>query len=112
TGARFARRFKCEWAVANVECTHSFAPKITDEYKATLDKHMKLAKQLGAETVTLTGESVSGELAKYAKEKNITQIIIGHSGRTKLETFLRGSTVSKLLKKTKNISVYIVPNDL
>lgn len=112
TGARFARRFKCDWVVASVECTHSFAPKITPEYKAMLDKHMKLAKQLGAETATLTGESVSGELAKFAKEKNITQIIIGHSGRTKLETFLRGSTVSKLLKKTKNISVYIVPNDL
>lgn len=111
TGARFARRFKCDWIVVNVECTHTFAPKITAEHKATLEKHFKLAEQLGAETVTITGESVSGSLAKFANEKNITQIIIGHSARTKLETLLRGSTVSKLLKKTKNIAVYVVPND-
>lgn len=112
TGARFAGRFKCDWVVVNVECTHTFAPKITPEYRASLEKHFKLAEQLGADTATLTGESVSGELARFAYDKKITQIIIGHSARTKLETLLRGSTVSKLLKKTKNIAVYVVPNDL
>jgi two-component system sensor histidine kinase KdpD len=111
TGARFARRFKCNWIVVNIECTHTFAPQITLEHKAFLEKHFKLAQQLGAETITLKGESVSGELARFSAKKNITQIIIGHSARTKLETLLRGSTVSKLLKKTKNIAVYVVPND-
>ena len=111
TGARFSGRFKCEWFVVSVESTHTFAPKITPECKAAVENHFKLAQQLGAKTVALTGVSVSGELAKFANEKNITQIIIGHSARTKLETLLRGSTVSRLLKKTKNIAVYIVPND-
>lgn len=112
TGAKFAKRFKCSWIVVNIECTHTFAPRITPEHKALLEKHFKLAQQLGAEILTLTGESVSDELVKFASERKITQIIIGHSARTKLETLLRGSTVSKLLKKTKNIAVYVIPNDL
>jgi len=112
TGAKFARKFKCNWIVVNVECTHTFSPRVSLEHKEQLEKHFKLAKQLGAETETLVGESVSGELARFSSKKNITQIIIGHSARTKLETLFRGSTISKLLKKTKNIAVYVVPNDL
>lgn len=111
-GARIAKRYKCEWIVASVDCTHLFAPKLTLKSKEMLGGHFKLAKQLGAEIVTLTGKSVSGELAEFAREKHITQIIMGHSTRTKIETFLRGSTVSKLLKKAKNVEVHVIPNEL
>lgn len=110
-GARIARRYKCEWVVVSVDCTHRFAPKITPKQQEMLESFQKLAKQLGADVVTLTGKSVSGELTNFAHQRHITQIIIGHSRRTKLQTLLRGSTVSKLLKKTKNIEVHIIPND-
>ena len=111
-GARIARRYKCEWIVVSVNCTHVFAPKTTPKQLESLESYFKLAKQLGAEVVTLTGKSISGELAKFAHERHITQIIIGHANRTKLQTLLRGSTVSKLLKQTKNIEVHVIPNDL
>lgn len=110
-GARIAKRYKCEWIVVSVNCTHIFAPRPTAKSKEMIEAHSKLAKQLGAEYVTLTGKSVSGELTKFAKERHITQIIIGHSTRTKLETILRGSTVSKLLKKSKNIEIHVIPNE-
>jgi two-component system, OmpR family, sensor histidine kinase KdpD len=111
-GARIAKRYKCEWIVASVNSTHTFAPKTTPKLQESIDNHFKLAKQLGAEVVSLTGKSVSGELAKFADERHITQIIIGHATRTKLETVLRGSTVTKLLKKAKNIEIHVIPNDL
>lgn len=111
-GARIAKRYKCEWIVVSVNSTHTFAPKVTPKIQESLDNHFKLAKQLGAEVVSLTGKSVSGELANFAQERHITQIIIGHATRTKLETMLRGSTVTKLLKKAKNIEIHIIPNDL
>ena len=111
-GARISKRYKCEWTVANVNCTNLFAPRITERSQQMIESHFKLAKQLGAEIVTLTGKSVSGELAAYAQNKHITQIIIGHSTRTKVETLLRGSTVTKLLKKARNIEIHVIPNDL
>ena len=110
-GARIAKRYKCEWTVANVHCTHIFAPKMTPKHFELLESHYKLARQLGAEIVTLTGKSISGELAGYAYEKNITQIIIGHATRTKLQTIIRGSTVTKLLRRAKNIEIHVIPND-
>lgn len=111
-GARIARRYKCEWIVVSVNCTHFFAPKLTHKDWEMLENHHRLARQLGAEVVTLTGKSVSGELSKFAAERHITQIIIGHSSRTKLQTFLRGSTIDKLLKKARTAEVHVIPNEL
>jgi two-component system, OmpR family, sensor histidine kinase KdpD len=111
-GARIARRYKCEWIVVSVNCTHRLAPKMTPKQSEVLEGYYKLAKQLGAEVVTLTGKSISGELANFAHERHITQIIIGHASRTKAQTLLRGSTVTKLLKQAKNIEVHVIPNDL
>jgi two-component system sensor histidine kinase KdpD len=110
-GARIAKRYKCEWIVVSVNCTHFIAPKLTHKDWEMLENHYRLARQLGAEVVALTGKSVSEELSKFAAERHITQIIIGHSTRTKLETFLRGSTIDKLLKNTRTAEVHIIPNE-
>ena len=110
-GARIAKRYKCEWIVVTVNCTHLLAPTNSSEDTQKLQNYFDLAKQLGAETVVLTGKSVSGELLKFANERHITQIIIGHSTRTKLQTMVRGSTVGKLLKKAKNIELHVIPNE-
>ncbi|MGE5328664.1 MAG: sensor protein KdpD [Deltaproteobacteria bacterium] len=111
-GARISKIYRCEWLVVSVDCTHLFAPKLTRQNEKVLNSHFELAKQLGADVVTLKGKSISGELSKFAQERHITQIIMGHSTRTKLQTLLRGSTINKLLKKTKNIEVRVIPNDL
>lgn len=111
-GARIAKRYKCEWTVVDVKCTHFSAPKITKKDSEILESHYKLARQLGAEVVTLSGKSVSHTLAKYSEERHITQIVIGHSNRTKLQTFLRGSTVNKLLRLAKDVEIHVIPNDL
>ncbi len=110
-GAKIAKKYKCEWLVVSVNCTHRFAPKYTDKDRESLESHEKLAAQLGAEIIVLTGKSVSQELSKFAMSRHITQIVIGHSNRTKLETIVRGSTVNKLLKKTKDIEVHVIPNE-
>jgi two-component system sensor histidine kinase KdpD len=76
-----------------------------------LEGHFKLARQLGAEVVELTGKSISGELSKFAQDRHITQIVIGHSNRTKLQTLLRGSTIDKLLRKVRSAAVHVIPNE-
>ncbi len=111
-GARIAKKYKCEWYVVDIDCTNIFAPKPAEKDKRMLENHHKLAKQLGAYPITLKGKSISKELGGFANSKHITQIIIGHSKRTKLQTLLRGSTVSKLLRQTKDVEVHVIPNDM
>jgi two-component system sensor histidine kinase KdpD len=110
-GARIAKRYKCEWMVVNVNYTGSFAPKPNSKNHEMLESHFKLARQLGAEVVILTGKSISGELSRFAAGHHITQMIIGHSTRTKLQTFFRGSPIEELLKQNRSVEVRIIPNE-
>lgn len=110
-GSRIARKNRCEWHVVYVASTRKTEKKLSKRDTDMLESHFKLAKQLGAEIITLNGKSVSGELSKFAGERHITQILIGHSNRTRIEKLLRGSTVNKLLKQTKNIEVHIIPHE-
>lgn len=110
-GAKIASKYKCELFVVNVTCTSIFVPPVSQKNKEILNSHLKLAKQLGAEIIALSGKSVSKTLSKFATEKYITQVIIGSSRRTKIQYLLRGSTVTKLIKYTKNIEFHVVPTD-
>lgn len=110
-GARRAKRYKCEWYVTYVNCTRIIEKPLTDNDKEMLDSHFKLANQLGAEVIELTGKSISSALARCAMDRHMTQIIIGHSKRSQWQKILRGSTVNKLLNKTKDIEVHVIPNE-
>jgi len=111
-GARLATRFKCEWHVVTVNCTNKLARKVSLRERQILYGHFQLAKQLGAETATLEGKSVSSELAQWANEKHITQIFIGYPKRSKVETLLRGSTVNRLIKMLNNVDIHLIASDL
>ena len=108
-GARIASRYKCEWYVVTVDCTNKFARRISKVNEKLLHSHIQLAEQLGAEMVQLVGRSVSETLAEYANKKHITQIILGQSTRTKYEIFFRGSTITRLIKKVKNVEIHLIP---
>lgn len=109
-GARIANRYKCEWYVVTVNSTRRFYNNAKNESdKRMLRSHLQLAEQLGAETVELTGRSVSETLAEYANKKHITQIVMGQSTRTKVETFYRGSTINKLIKMVNNVEIHLIP---
>ena len=108
-GALIARRYRCEWYVVAVESGGVVAQKWSQKDKEDLESNFALAKQLGAATTVLTGRSISDELAKFAREKNITQIVIGHSEKSPFQALFTGSTAGKLLSETKNIAIHVIP---
>ena len=108
-GARIANRYKCEWYVVTVNSTRLLFDNYSEEDKKMLNSHEQLAKQLGADMIYLTGRSVSETLAEYANQKHITQIVMGQSSRTKVETFFRGSTINKLIKMVRNVEIHLIP---
>jgi two-component system sensor histidine kinase KdpD len=110
-GVKIASRFKCECYVVNVNHTSIFSRKPNLINREMLISHRKLAKKLGAEIVTLESKSVFKALSNFAIEKHITQIVIGSSRKTKSQYFFTGSTLTKLVRYTKNVEFHIVPSD-
>ncbi|MBB6715744.1 universal stress protein [Clostridium gasigenes] len=108
-GSVLSKKYKCAFYVVYVDCTHRFSPADTPNKLNTLNKNILLAESLNATVKKLKGRSVSKELVKFAHDTHITKLIIGHSKRTTIQKFFRGSTINKLLNHSKNIQIIVVP---
>lgn len=104
-GARIARRFSGELYVIYVQQT-SVSPKD----KTTLDTRLASAREAGAIVEVLASEDPMEAILRFAREKNITQIFIGHSLRQSWWHRLFGNPVDTLIRNAEGIDVCIFPH--
>ena len=105
-GRRMAANTQAEWFAVYVD-TPNHVPAGEAE-QGRLEKNIQLAEDLGAETVTITGNDVADELLLFAKKHNITQIIIGKPLRSLFREWLHGSLVDQVIKHSEGISVHVI----
>ncbi len=105
-GRRMAANTQAEWFAVYVD-TPNHVPAGEAEH-GRLEKNIQLAEDLGAETVTITGNDVADELLLFAKKHNITQIIIGKPLRSLFREWLHGSLVDQVIKHSEGISVHVI----
>ncbi|HEX8948055.1 MAG TPA: sensor histidine kinase KdpD, partial [Dissulfurispiraceae bacterium] len=72
---RMADGLHASWLAVNIEAPSTVNP--SEEDLRRLAEHMRLAESLGAETVTLSGHKASEEILSYARDHNVTKIIVG-----------------------------------
>ena len=70
--------------------------------------NLRLAEQLGAETVTLTGQDVAEEIVAYARTRNVTKIIVGKPAQARWRELLFGDLVHDLVHRSGDIDVYVI----
>ena len=73
-----------------------------------IDEALKLAETLGAETRTLVGNDVPGELLRLARFENVTQIVIGRSAGGLFAEIFRRSLPHELVRRAEDIAVHVV----
>ena len=103
---RHADRLRAPWTVIHLETAKSAFLGEAD--KDRLAACMRLAEQLGAETVTLPAASVSRELLAYATANNFNHLIIGKSERSWWRERLEGSITHDLIRHAGTISVHVM----
>jgi two-component system sensor histidine kinase KdpD len=106
---RMAAGMRAEWIVAYVE-----TPGQTQLPKADQDRvvqTLRLAEQLGAETVTLTGHDVASEVLSYARRRNVTRIVLGKPARPRWRELLFGSVVNDLVRQSGDIDVNVITGE-
>lgn len=104
---RMAEGLQAEWLAVYVETPRRFPAGEAE--KDRLAKNLRLAEELGAETISLTGQDVAEELLELARKRNVSQIIIGKPLHSRLEEWLRGSVVDKVIRHSEGISVHVIP---
>jgi two-component system sensor histidine kinase KdpD len=82
---------------------------LSEEEKKRLSRNLSLVRQLGGETVTTVADDVPAALLQVAREKNVTQIVIGKPLESPLVRLFTGrSLVDKLILKSGDIDVCVV----
>lgn len=81
-----------------------------EKEKKILDDDFKLAEKLGVETVTLKGE-LAPTLIDFAKKRNVTQIILGHPERSRLQEIMKASVLSELVRALKTVDILVVATE-
>jgi two-component system sensor histidine kinase KdpD len=104
---RMAARLKAEWIVAYVESPTQ--PELTAAERRALAQTMKLAEELGAETTTLSGESVSQALLSFARQRNVSRIVVGKPPHPRWRDRLRGSLLDEIVRSSGGIEVMVIP---
>lgn len=104
TAKRMASALHAEWIAVHVENAVSLPEAVHHQ----LINNLRLAEQLGAETVTLTGNNSAEEIVNYARDRNVTKIIAGKTDTPRWKAFLFGSFLDSLLRQSGEIDVYVI----
>lgn len=106
---RVAAGLRAEWVVAYVETPGELRRPESDRDQVV--QTLRLAEQLGAETVTLTGANAADELLAFARERNVSRIVIGRPERPRWRDFLFGSVADDLIRRSGVIDIYVTSGD-
>jgi two-component system sensor histidine kinase KdpD len=75
-----------------------------------LQERIRLAEDLGAEVIQARGDNVAAELARVARERHVTRIVIGQPSRSRWHELIYGSVVNRLLRESIGADIQVVPD--
>jgi two-component system sensor histidine kinase KdpD len=100
-----ARSLNAPWIVLYVETSRS-APL---EEESRLTRNLDLARAMGAEVVTTVDEDMADAILRVALSRNTTQIVVGKSVRPGWLPFSGDPLLARLLRRSGDIAVQLVP---
>jgi two-component system sensor histidine kinase KdpD len=106
---RMADRLDAPWIAAYVETPTQLS--MPQEDKDRVVQTRRLAEQLGAETVTLSGRTMSEAILGFAHDRNVTKIIVGKPRRTGWKRLLLGSIVDALVQGSGDIDIEVISGE-
>jgi two-component system sensor histidine kinase KdpD len=103
---RMADQLDAEWIAAYVETPAQL--RLPPEARDSVIQTLRLAEQLGAQTLTLGGPTMSEAILAYARDRNVSKIVVGKPSRTLWQRILLGSIVDALVQGSGDIDVYVI----
>jgi two-component system sensor histidine kinase KdpD len=103
---RMADQLGAEWIAAYVETPAQL--RLPPEARDSVIQTLRLAEQLGAQTITLGGPTMSEVILAYARDRNVSKIVVGKPSRSLWRRILLGSIVDALVQGSGDIDVYVI----
>jgi len=103
---RLADRLRAPWTAAYVETARS--QRLSEAERDRIANGLRLAERLGGEAVTVPAADAATGLVEFAREHNMTHIVLAKSGRSRWSELLRGSVSQQLIRHAGDISVHVI----
>ncbi len=98
---RAATRLNCPWLVVWVEGSRA----LNNQEQDRLARSLGLARKLGGEVVSITGDNITEALLRVARERNVSQIVVGKPAQ---RHWWRKSLADDLIIGSGDIDVCVV----
>jgi two-component system sensor histidine kinase KdpD len=103
---RIAKDTNAEWFAVYVSTPSAAA--LSSQQKTWLADAFNLAEEFGAHATTLSGFDVVPGLVRFARENNVSSILIGKPRRSIIEAVLRRSPVYQLMRNQADFDLYLL----
>ncbi|HVO22919.1 MAG TPA: DUF4118 domain-containing protein [Candidatus Margulisiibacteriota bacterium] len=100
-----AAEAKSDWFAVFVETPKMLRLPEAERNRAVYN--LRLAEQLGAETITLRGSQIAAEIVEFARQHQVAKIVAGRPARHRWGAFLFRSPVDELVRLSGDIDVVV-----
>ncbi len=102
---RIAYNLEAPWIAVHIDN----GIQLNNDDQAQLIKNINLARELSAELITTTDNDVATALKRIAKQKNVTQIVVGRPSKRRVTDFLEGGTLlDRLVRESGNVDIHVI----
>jgi two-component system sensor histidine kinase KdpD len=108
-GSRVAGRLASNWCAVYVTRPGEDKGHGDPEAFHRLEEYQRMARDLGAQVVTLSDKNVSDALVRYAQQESISHVVFGQTARSRWDLFLHGSVINRFLNEVRDATVQVVP---
>lgn len=104
-GRRLASNLNAPWIALHV----NDGSLLDDIERKILAKNLAMAHELGAEVITTDDLSIIAGIERIARQRSVTQIILGRSPKKGLLSFLQETTmVNRLVRECPELDIHVV----
>lgn len=107
-GARLADRLKAPWYALYIQTPREELDRIDAATQRLIANTMALTQQMGGTPMTFKGTDIVTTIAAFAKEYDITHIVMGRSRQPWYRRLFRQSVLDCLLHTLPEVDVHIV----
>ena len=104
-GARLASQLRGDLYAAYVAHPDRFLSKDDALY---LEMCQQFCQDFGGEFIRVESSNIAEAIANVAHEYAITQVVLGHSQKSRWQSFLNNSPIQSLLKHLQDVDLHII----
>ena len=108
-GARIAGRLASNWYAVYVARPNDDKGHGDPQAFHRLEEYQRMARDLGAQVVTLSDRNVSDALIRFAQQESISHVVFGQPARSRWDVLVRGSVLNRFLSEIRDVTVQVVP---